>query len=83
VARPDETTSVRQALRVAIGAMVSPKETAHPLRELLDYLGLRLDKKIELIQRKTYARINELLEKEKSTWRWCASGPYVEGKDKA
>ncbi len=82
VARPDETTSVRQALRVAVGAMVSPKETVIHYRELLDYLGLRLDKKVELVQRKTYAEINELLEKGEIDLAFVCSGPYVRGKDK-
>ncbi|MEJ2658050.1 MAG: hypothetical protein P8012_12805 [Desulfobacterales bacterium] len=47
-------------LRVAVSAMVSPKETFSTYRNLLDYLGDHLNYKIKLIQRKTYGEINEL-----------------------
>ena len=48
-------------LRVAVAAMVSPKETFIYYRDLLDYIGTRLNYRIQLIQRKTYGEINELL----------------------
>jgi hypothetical protein len=49
---PDHT-----CLRVAVAAMISPKETFSYYRQLLDYIGSNIDRKVQLIQRKTYGEI--------------------------
>lgn len=70
------------SLRVAIAAMVSPRETFQQHRQVLDYIGTRLDTKTELIQRKTYREINELLAKGEIDLALVCSGPYATGKEK-
>jgi phosphonate transport system substrate-binding protein len=62
--------------------MVSPKETFSNYRMLLDYLGKKLDYKIQLIQRKTYTEINEFFLKGKVDLAFICSGPYAIGKEK-
>jgi phosphonate transport system substrate-binding protein len=69
-------------LRVAVAAMVSPKETLHQHRQILDYIGARLGKKIDLVQRKTYREINELFTKGELDLAIVCSGPYATGKEK-
>ncbi|MCX5872718.1 MAG: phosphate/phosphite/phosphonate ABC transporter substrate-binding protein [Deltaproteobacteria bacterium] len=80
--RPDTREHGDNQLRIAIGAMVSPKESLSTYQELLDYLGEKLGKKIVLEQRKTYSEINELLGKGEVDLAFVCSGPYVVGKDK-
>jgi phosphonate transport system substrate-binding protein len=80
--RPDTTDPVENQLRIAIGAMVSPRESLSTYQELLDYLGEKLGKKVVLRQRKTYSEINELLGKGEVDLAFVCSGPYVVGKDK-
>jgi phosphonate transport system substrate-binding protein len=82
VARPGEKSSDRQSLRVAVGAMVSPKETFVYYRQLLDYLANNLDREAQLVQRKTYREINELIGKGQIDLAFICSGPYVSGKDR-
>jgi phosphonate transport system substrate-binding protein len=48
-------------LRVAIAAVISPKETLASYDALLRYLERRLDQPIELVQRPTYAEVNDLI----------------------
>ena len=43
VARPGERASPTPPLRVAVAAMISPKETFDLYRQLLAYLGRRLE----------------------------------------
>jgi phosphonate transport system substrate-binding protein len=69
-------------LKVAVSAMVSPKETFSNYRYLLDYIGNKLNYKIQLIQRKTYGEINELFLKGKVDLAFICSGPYATGKEK-
>jgi phosphonate transport system substrate-binding protein len=67
---------------VAVGAMISPKETFVYYRQILDYIGTNLGKNVELVQRKTYGEINELFGKGEIDLAFVCSGPYATGKEK-
>jgi phosphonate transport system substrate-binding protein len=82
VARPGDQGSANPPLRVAVAAMISPKETLEVYRQLLTYLGRKLGKDVELVQRKTYGEVNELLGKGLIDLGFICSGPYVTGKDR-
>jgi phosphonate transport system substrate-binding protein len=82
VARPETSDPGRGHLKVAVAAMVSPKETFVHYKELLEYLGEKLNREVELVQRKTYSEINELLLKGEIDLAFLCSGPYAMEKDK-
>lgn len=82
VARPETPPIGHRHLRIAVAAMVSPKETFVHYRELLSYLGEKLNQEVELVQRKTYGEINELLGKGEIDLAFICSGPYAMEKDK-
>jgi phosphonate transport system substrate-binding protein len=82
VERPVSPEPRSERLRVAVAAIISPKETFVYYRQLLDYIGQKLDREIEFIQRKTYVEINELLAKGQIDLAFICSGPYVDGKEK-
>ncbi|MGD8715047.1 MAG: phosphate/phosphite/phosphonate ABC transporter substrate-binding protein [Desulfobacterales bacterium] len=69
-------------LKVAVAAIISPKETFAYYRQLLDYIGQKLGREIQFIQRKTYGEINELLARGRIDLAFICSGPYVVGKEK-
>lgn len=78
-----EKGSLKQpSLRVAVGAMVSPKETFIHYRNLIEYVADRLGREGELIQRKTYGEVNELIGKGEIDVAFICSGPYATGKGK-
>ncbi len=54
--------------------MVSPKETLELYRQLLTYLGQKTGKDLELVQRKTYGEVNELLGEASSIWPLSVPG---------
>ena len=82
VERPISSESESDQLKVAVGAMISPKETFAYYRQLLDYIGQKLGRDIQFIQRKTYGEINELLARRQIDMAFICSGPYVVGKEK-
>jgi phosphonate transport system substrate-binding protein len=82
VARPGEGTTGQPTLKVAVGAMVSPRETFVYYRQLLDYLAGKLGRDIELVQRKTYGEVSELVGKGRIDLAFICSGPYATGKDR-
>ncbi|MBW2064055.1 MAG: phosphate/phosphite/phosphonate ABC transporter substrate-binding protein [Deltaproteobacteria bacterium] len=81
VERPEEETGSGLVLKVAVGAMISPKETFIYYRQLLEFLGEKMGRNIQLVQRKTYEEINELLGKGDIDLAFICSGPYVLGKE--
>jgi phosphonate transport system substrate-binding protein len=82
VEQPGKLKSKNPYLKVAIAAMISPKDTFVYYRQLLDYIGRHLDRNVQFIQRKTYGEINELLGKGQIDIAFICSGPYVVGKEK-
>ena len=79
--QPEDLQSETASFRVAVGAMISPRETVANYHQLLDYLAGNLDKSIHLIQRKTYGEINKLIGTGQIDLAFICSGPYVTGKD--
>jgi phosphonate transport system substrate-binding protein len=82
VDRPGERPAADLYLRVAVGAMISPKETTVYYRQILDYISSHIGKESKLIQRKTYDEINELFGKGEIDLAFICSGPYATSKDK-
>lgn len=74
---PQPTSGAEPVLKVAIGAMISPKDTEIYYKQLLDYLGRSIGARVELVQRKTYAEINSLLAAGEIQLAFICSGPYV------
>jgi phosphonate transport system substrate-binding protein len=82
IERDEERHYGEHSLRVAVASMISPKETFTNYRQILEYIGARLDKDTELIQRKTYGEVNELLGQGECDLAFICSGPYATGKEK-
>ena len=70
------------SLNVAVAAMISPKETSVYYRQVLDYIGGKLGREVQLIQRKTYGEINALFGKGQIDLAFICSGPYASKKEK-
>lgn len=78
-AKPAEKPSHGQPLRIAIGGMITPKEGFAYYREFLDYIGEKLHRDIELVDRENYAEINNLLRTGDVDVAFVCGGPYVDG----
>ncbi|MHB0868582.1 MAG: substrate-binding domain-containing protein [Chloroflexota bacterium] len=76
---PSTTQPTRAPLRVAISAVVSPKETFKIYQELLQYLGELLGRPVELVQRKTYAEVNDLIRAGGIDLAFVCTLAYVQG----
>ncbi len=74
-----ELSPGKTPLRVAVAAVISPKATFDTYSPLLDYLAIKLDRPVELLQRPTYAEINELLRTGQADIAFVCGGAFVEG----
>lgn len=66
-------------LRVAVSAVISPQGTVESYTPLLDYIEVRLDRPVELVQRPTYAEVNRLLEIGEVDVAFVCTGAYLIG----
>ncbi len=69
----------RAPLRVAISGVISPKETYKTYQDLLQYMSKRLDRPVELVQRKTYAEVNDLIRAGGIDLAFVCTQAYVQG----
>ncbi len=65
-------------LKVAVSAILSPRETFGSYEDIFRHISLQLDIPIEFHQRKTYREINEMLEAGQLDFAFICSGAYAE-----
>lgn len=66
-------------LQIAVAAVMSPQGTTLSYTPLLEYLGQQLNQPITLVQRQTYAEINDLIRTGEVDLAFICTGAYVQG----
>lgn len=72
-----EPAKEKTPLRIAVAAMVSPEETITVYQELMDYIAAKLERPVELKQRRTYQEVDDMLGADKLDAAILCSGTYV------
>lgn len=75
------STAEVRPLRVAVAAVISPKGTVESYTALLDYLGQRLNRPVQLIQRRTYLEINDLIANGDADLAFVCTSAYIVGSE--
>lgn len=75
---PDESDLL--PLRIAIAAVISPEGTAGSYAPLLEYLENELGRPIELVQRRTYAEVNDLIKNGDVDLAFVCTSAYIVGR---
>ena len=68
-------------LRIAVAAIISPQGNVASYSNLAQYLGDKLNRPVELVQRRTYAEVNELVETSAVDMAFVCTSAYVDGND--
>jgi len=74
-------TPKEESLKIAISAMISPKETFGFYKEILSYISQKISLPIQLIQRETYEEVNNLIKENDLHAAFVCTGAYVTGHD--
>lgn len=74
-----ESGAGKVALRVAVAPVISPRETLKSYSDLVDYLGKRLGRPAEIIQRSSYAEVNALIRSGDCDVAFVCSYAYLAG----
>ena len=78
---PREDGSVsrgKEKLRISVSAMQSPQNTFAAYSPLIERLGALLDVEVELVQRRTYGEINDLLSAGGVAMAFVCTGSYLD-----
>ncbi|MBU5637664.1 phosphate/phosphite/phosphonate ABC transporter substrate-binding protein [Geomonas sp. Red69] len=78
----DVTASSAEPLKFGVAAMISPQETVKYYRQIIEYVGKRLGRPVEMVQKQNYDETDRLLEKGELKMAFVCSGPYVMDKEK-
>lgn len=78
--REDEPLSSVTPLRIAVASVISPRETFRSYQDLIGYLGNRVGRATEFIQRATYGEINALVRSGKLDLAFVCTLAFVEGR---
>ena len=68
----------KRHLKVAVSAILSPRETFSLYEDLFAYIGESLGMPVEFHQRPTYQEINEMLEQGQLDFAFICSGAYID-----
>lgn len=68
-------------IKIAVSAIISPKETFIYYKEILDYVAEQMAAPVKLVQRNSYAEVNQLIKNEEIHAAFVCSGAYVDGHD--
>lgn len=68
-------------LRMAVAAIISPEGNVESYSDLAAYLGKKLGRPVELVQRRTYAEVNSLIERQEVELAFVCTSAYVAGHD--
>jgi len=77
--KPEETFPGGKPIRIAFGGMITPREGFAYYKQLLDYIGEKLGRPVEFVDKENYAEINALLKSENLDVAFVCSGPYTDG----
>jgi len=72
-----------QPLRIAVAAVLSPEGTVESYAELAKYLGEQLGRPVQLVQRRTYAEVNDLVAANEVDLAFVCTSAYVAGHDES
>ena len=82
VEQPGDGNPGNANFKVAVGSIISAQETVVHYHELLGYVAEKLGREIQLVQRKTYGEINQLISVGQIDLAFICSGPYANGRER-
>jgi len=66
-------------LRVAVAAVISPKGTVESYSSLIEYLSKKTGRPVELVQRRTYMEVNNMVESGEVDIAFVCTSAYIAG----
>ncbi len=79
---PLPSWSRQDPIRIGVASMVTPVDTVKYYQEIIAYIGERIHRPVQMVQRRTYEEMDELLERGEVKIAFICSAPYVKNREK-
>lgn len=70
----------KRPIRIGVASMITPVEAVKYYQDIVDYVGEKLGMPVEMVHRRTYDEMDELLEKGEVQGAFICSAPYVKNR---
>jgi phosphonate transport system substrate-binding protein len=74
--------ALSESIRIGVASPITPVETVKYYQDIVDYIAEKLGQPVEMVYSKTYAEMDEMLEKGEVEIAFVCSTPYIEGRRK-
>ncbi|MFH1784780.1 MAG: phosphate/phosphite/phosphonate ABC transporter substrate-binding protein [bacterium] len=71
----------RPEINICVGSMITPEEGYAHYKRMLDYIGKKLDMKVNFVEKRSYNEVNALLKNGNIDVAFVCGGPYVAGRE--
>ncbi len=72
----------KDPIRIGVASMVTPVDTVKYYQEIIAYIGDRIHRPVQMVHRRTYEEMDELLERGEVKIAFICSAPYVKNREK-
>jgi phosphate/phosphite/phosphonate ABC transporter binding protein len=79
---PPESAARQEPIRIGVSSMITPMDTVRYYQEIIDYLGDRIGKPVQMVHRRTYDEMDRLLERGEVKIAFICSAPYVKDRER-
>lgn len=78
---PDSFSQQENVVKIGVASMITPVDTVKYYQEVIDYIGEQIHQPVQMVHRRTYAEMDELLERSEVKIAFICSAPYVKDHD--
>lgn len=69
-------------LKIGVSSMIAPVDAVRYYQEIIDYIGVRINRPVQMVHRRTYDEMDGLLERGEVNVAFICSAPYVKNREK-
>lgn len=74
--------SAEAPLKIGVASMITPVDAVKYYQEIIDYIGERINRPVQMVHRRTYDEMDSLLERGEVKVAFICSAPYVKNRQK-
>lgn len=72
----------QEPLKIGVASMITPVDAVKYYQDVIDYVGERINRPVQMVHRRTYDEMDALLEKGEVKVAFICSAPYVKNRQK-
>ena len=79
---PLPSSAGQEPIRIGVASMITPVDTVKYYQAIIEYIGDRIRHPVQMVHRRTYEEMDDLLERGEIKIAFICSAPYVKNREK-